>query len=422
MCGVVVSTVSREHAREMVRVIAHRGPDEHRYASFGGVHVGHARLSIVDIEAGVQPVEDDRAIVAFVGEVYNYAALTTGLPVSEAATLLEIAPDNREFSRYLDGKFAVVVVDKSRRTITLARDLFGVIPLYYQRAPFAVSSERKALARAIPVRAGETLTFGFDGRLRRRWRFDPFRLTRAPVDDDAIASLFAHAVRKRVLHSAAPVSVALSGGLDSALVLAEAVKHGNVREAVTVSLDGDSDEVASAVEVARAFGVEHRIVDITRDQIASMMPGIRWALEDPTENPVKLRGAIRNYFVAMHARARVILSGEGADEIACGYPSHVGRVGLALDKKSLSTVRSMPSINLDRVNLCGMAWGKEYRVPFLDHDFALALMNMQHDVGKPVLRRLAARLGVPRCAIDRSKYSIEEQSLESAGLDAWRSA
>jgi asparagine synthetase B (glutamine-hydrolysing) len=74
------------------------------------------------------------------------------------------------------------------------------------------------------------------------------------------------------------------------------------------------------------------------------------------------------------------------------------------------------------VNLCGMAWGKEYRVPFLDHDFALALMNMQHDVGKPVLRRLAARLGVPRCAIDRSKYSIEEQSLESAGLDAWRSA
>jgi hypothetical protein len=130
---------------------------------------------------------------------------------------------------------------------------------------------------------------------------------------------------------------------------------------------------------------------------------------------------IRNFYTAKHAPGTVILCGEGADEIGCGYPPHLARTGIDLEWKSLSTLRSMPAINLDRVNKGGMAHTREFRTPFLDRALVLYVVGCQKQPGKRYFRQLAMSYGVPRFILDKVKYSIEEQALWAI-VSSWAGA
>lgn len=430
MCGIYLSCDFHDALRG-TKVLVHRGQSSNVRSvplpQSGWVYVGFNRLAIVDTDEpwAEQPFEDGNSVVAFNGELYNRDVLISGMSVDDnpikPRARTEVAVIDammrrfpRHFQRFFDGYFAIVRVDKSNGQITIARDLLGVMPLYYQKHPFAIASERKALGpHPIEVQPGETLVFNSKGKLLRKHRYDPWSLHMEPMNHGHLADLFLRAVDRRLTHSEVPVCLALSGGLDSALVAAAAYrKTQEPLHAITVVIGGDkSDEVMNARAVCKQFKMVHHVVPITKQQVMEDLPNILYYLEDPRFNPIKYAAMIRNYYTAKYAPGTVILCGEGADEIGCGYPPHLARKGIELEWKSFSTVRSMHAINLDRVNKGGMAFTKEFRTPFLDRALILYCMGCKKEPGKPYFRELAKWWDVPQCVLDKPKYSTEENLL-----------
>lgn len=412
----------------MLKRIEHRGKDARQIKRFKNVWLGHNRLAIVDLsEKAAQPLETDRAIIAFNGEIFNYQELWGGLelhkhhrppPLNEIWMLEHLLRRHKQFDRLLDGYYGIVRIDKSRQIITVARDLIGVVPLYYQlpgagRA-FAIASEIKAFDAGADVREvmpGETLVFSLAGKLQKRRRFDPYSLHLEDMDYGHLEFLFSRAVRRRLLHADVPVCVALSGGLDSSMVLMEAHRLRAKISAITICVDSDSEEVLNARRFTEALEVEHQVVQIDEATITTHQKTILYHLEDYTRNPIKYAAMIRNYFTAMHAPGTVVLCGEGADEIGCGYPPHQKVRGLALEWKSLSTLRSMHAINLDRVNKGGLAFTKEFRTPFLDRALVLYMMGCEKLGDKEHFRHLALKMGIPSYILNKRKYTSEETRL-----------
>lgn len=418
----------------MLEVLEHRGRDHRGMVQARGHWVGHNRLAIVDLsESGNQPLVTRDGVVAFNGEIYNYLELydsmleIRGRPRNEVWVLSQLLRQHHQFWRVVDGYYALVYFDWRYNRIVLSRDMVGVIPLYYELVPggIEVASEKKALTNPIEVGAGETLTFSLDGRMIDRHVQDFYSMHLAPIDLPHLKNLFMEAVKKRLVHSDVPVCIALSGGLDSSMVMAAAHQirggyYGANLQAITVGIDSESEEVANARKYCAQLGVDHQVVLLTKEQIEAEREKILWYLEDPIPNKIKYAAMIRNYFVAKHAPGTVILCGEGADEIGCGYPSHARTQSqMELEWKSLSTLRSMPAINMDRVNKGGMAWTKEYRVPFLDRALVLYLMGVQKQLDKQYFRYVAKKLGVPEYILNKKKYSTEEDRLWSI-VSKWR--
>lgn len=421
MCGIVLARTKQE-AERMLEVLEHRGHDDRRIEEFNGWWVGQNRLQIVGGVEAKQPYrEEGVAITTFNGEIYNYEEIYEALEVkpaqkTEIATLSQLMNVNSQFDRILDGYYGIIRVEESR--VILSRDLLGVIPLYYSVVYgklIAAASEKKALVDTPnEVGAGGTNYFRPDGLLYNRRVFDPYSLHLEDLDLSHLEFLFKRAVKRRITHSEVPVTLALSGGLDSSLVLWVAVQMRLKVDAITVGYDENSDEVLNARALAELCGVDWQFVKLSEDVVKKDLEDIKYHLEDPTENPIKWRGMLRNYYVAQHAKGIVILCGEGADEIGAGYPSHqrAGN-GLALEWKVLSTIRSMPAINLDRVNKGGMAWTKEFRTPFLDRALVLYLMGCRKEQNKSVFRKLADRVGLPGFILRKPKYGTEEKALEA---------
>jgi asparagine synthase (glutamine-hydrolysing) len=419
MCGIVLAR-TKEEAERMLEVLEHRGRDDRRIETWCGCwYVGQNRLQIVGGAGAFQPYLDEHGVTTFNGEIYNYKEIfidRNPKPFTEVAVLSELLKEHSQFDRVLDGYYAIIRVDN--RGITLSRDLFGVMPLYYSMSKgrlTAVASEKKALTGDIfEVRAATTLWFSFDGDMVEIRTFDPYSLHLEDLDVAHLEFLFRRAVKRRYAHSEVPVTVSLSGGLDSSLVLWTAAQLRLKVDAITVGYDENSDEVLNARELANLCNVDWTFVKLNEVEVEDHAEKIRYHLEDPEENPIKWRGMLRNYFVAKNAKGTVILCGEGADEIGAGYPSHqrVGE-GISLEWKSLSTIRSMPAINLDRVNKGGMAWTKEFRTPFLDRALALYVISCKKEQNKGVFRKLADRIGLPGFVLRKPKYGSEEKALEA---------
>jgi len=414
MCGIALSA-NRDHTEVMLAALGHRGRDDRRIAHYCGQYLGFNRLAIVAPEEGAQPAETRHGVLALNGEIYNWRAIRDLLPepplhdseASVVCALIDAYP--RGFWRHLDGSYALVYLDKRRQQIIASRDFLGIIPLYHRKAEFA--SERKAfgVSPCETLRAGETLWLNFAGNVLARHQQDYYSMHLAEPDLFHVEQLFRVAVAKRIKHSTRPVSVALSGGIDSALVMRAALDVKPDIEAITLQACDDSPDAINASLLAAEWGFAHRVITINEPLD---VPAMERALECSSANPVKWRGFVRNYLVAKHASGVVILCGEGADELGCGYPSHATRTGLGLEWKRLSTIRSMPAINLDRVNLGGMAWTKEYRTPFLDRELVLYVMGCRALPHKALWRNLAKQMGVPHFILDKPKYTRDEVALE----------
>lgn len=460
MCGIVVATSEAECVR-MLDVIKHRGTTSTIKQVHDDLWFGFRRLAIQDVEHPLaeQPLVDAVGnATMFNGEIYNYKRLRAafeaadhgretytsapGSPhVGEIETEVQVMHESvrrlrGDVNRVLDGYYAFASLKHTRfdddPKLLFGRDIFGVMPLYYTDRPFSIASERKALHSAChKLEAPPGLVNFYNLRTRKFYTTDApadfFSLHMQSMDIMHLTRLFCDAVKVRIEHSQVPVSIALSGGLDSNLVLAAANYQGllhRICEAVTVSLVGDaSEDVQIASEVCAHYGLKHRVVNVTEEMLRRDYELMLWHLEDPDYNPIKYGGAIRNWFVAKETDATVILCGEGADELGAGYPPHDKVFGIDLEYKCLSTLRSMRAINLDRVNKCGMAHTKEFRVPFLDRSLATYAMSCTKRKGKRWFRTMASIIGVHRSVLAReSKYGLEESKAWSlvAELDKER--
>ena len=381
MCGIVglvYSDASRPASpltvRGMCDAIAHRGPDDEGIFTRGPVGLGMRRLSIIDLSGGHQPVfnEDRSCAIVFNGEIYNYRELREWLRSrghvmqsnSDTETIVHLYEElGEKCVERLRGMFAFAIWDANRQRLFLARDRFGIKPLYVSSGPdgLAFSSELKALHRSgltrreldwvamesvfrvgyIPaprtpfvgvrkLEPGHTLVWEADGRERvtRYWDVPTSRAHPIPGAEEYVLEQLDEAVRAHLVADV-PVAAFLSGGLDSSAVVSSMALAGNGAHAFTVRYRGSgargADESALAAELARRYGAQLTIVDVEPD-VRSIFERIVHALDEPHAD----ESSVPTWLLCERVAAdyKVALVGTGGDELFAGYRRHFA-LGLA---------------------------------------------------------------------------------------------
>ncbi len=369
MCGIAGiaradgRTVGIEQLGRMAAALRHRGPDGYGYYLDGGVGFAHVRLAILDRAGSAQPMVsgDGRVVVTYNGEIYNYRELRRDLAAhghqfhtrGDTEVLLHAwRAWGESLLPRLEGQFAFALHDTVTGHLLLARDRLGIRPLYFTVSPrgtLVFGSEAKAVfasaeleARVDPAGVDELVTFWTSCAPRTpfldvaqlppasllRWEHGAWSVSRwyararasTPAQPlDTLGTLLRTAVRDR-LHADVPVGAFLSGGLDSTIVtaLAREASAGPLHT-FSVAFDQEAlDERRHQEAVAHALGTTHHALAVSADDVAAALPDVVRHVESPLVRtaPVPL------YLLAAHARdhgIRVVLSGEGADELFLGY-------------------------------------------------------------------------------------------------------
>jgi asparagine synthase (glutamine-hydrolysing) len=373
ICGIALSSrsgaeVQRSTLERMRDVMIHRGPDGAGLFIDGRIGLGHRRLSIVDPNAGQQPMASDDGAVQIVynGEVYNHPQIMAqlkaeGLPYHthcDTESVLHIYErQGFDTPTALRGMFSFAIWDRRRETLFLARDRFGVKPLYYAVTPdgsLYFGSEIKSILASGVIRAeldrtalpeylsshstfgagtmfagirrlepGHTLTWR-DGRItiEQYWDLSFAHEGEDRRSDDVIVSeyldRFREAVRMRLM-SDVPLGAFLSGGIDSAAITAmmAGLMDEPVRTFSVAFAERDANELHYARLVAKAFNTEHREVVVRPGEFFDALPRLIWNEDEPIAHP----SSIPLYFVSRLAseHVKVVLTGEGSDEVLGGY-------------------------------------------------------------------------------------------------------
>ncbi len=356
----------------MSSTLVHRGPDSSGVFVQDGAGLAARRLAIIDLATGDQPLTNEDGTVAVVqnGEIYNYRELRSELiakghrfrTAGDTEVLAHLYEEHGpRFAEHLRGMFAIAVYDVPRRRLVLARDRYGIKPLYYRlgRDSLSFASELKALlrqpgfSREIDTAAVEAfLTFSFvpaplsifrearklppgsflvweHGREAAiesfaRPRPVPTSQTRGESEEELaeeLRSRLRDSVRAHLIADV-PVGVLLSGGIDSSMLAALAAEEAGRVSTFTIGYDEEAfDERALARTVAERYGTDHHEI-VIRPDAAELLP----ALADAFDEPFADSSAIPTYLVSQLARSKVkvALSGEGGDEFFAGYPHYVG--------------------------------------------------------------------------------------------------
>jgi asparagine synthase (glutamine-hydrolysing) len=384
MCGItgMWGGVDEQIVQRMMDLLAHRGPDaEGLFVSpHGAGALGHRRLSIMDPLGGDQPIYNEdytRAVIAN-GEIYNFPRLMPVLShrhlfrtTNDTEAILHLYEDDAlDVVDKLDGMYAFAVADG--RHLFLARDPIGIKPLYYgeQDGKYLFASELKALAgvcRDIQEFPPGSLYHSGHGGLQTFYTVPQVAPKEASVQTylKEIRRTLEHTVTKRLM-SDVPLGAFLSGGLDSSLIAALARRHMDELHTFSVGLEGSRDLEAARIVAQHLDTIHHEYI-LTPAEILSTLPQIIYYLESYDQDLV--RSGIPCYFTARLAseNVKVILTGEGADELFAGYTYYkeIGHRG-SLHSELRRSVASLHNINLQRVDRMTMAHAIEGRVPFLD--------------------------------------------------------
>jgi asparagine synthase (glutamine-hydrolysing) len=383
MCGItgIWGAVDVEAVETMMDVLDHRGPDDRGIfvSPEGSGVLGHTRLSIMDPEKGHQPLfsEDRSKAIVANGEIYNFPLLLPELSNrhrfgtkndSEAIIHLYEELGTDTVSR-LDGMYAFIVADGS--DLFAARDPIGIKPLYYGKKEEALlfSSEIKALSpHCDAVHEFPPGTF-YHSRKGFQTFYTVPEIAPGNMQIEECLRQIRETVERSVvkrLMSDVPVGAFLSGGLDSSIIAAVARKHIGHLHTFSVGTEGSSDLMAARV-VARHIGSIHHEYLLTEREIREKLPDIIYYLESFDQDLV--RSAIPCYFTSRLASdfVKVILTGEGADELYAGYTYYkdISDPGI-LNRELRRSVSALHNINLQRVDRMTMAHSIEGRVPFLD--------------------------------------------------------
>ncbi len=416
MCGIVSifhikeqTPALREKALGMSKKLRHRGPD------WSGIYQGksailcHERLSIVDPESGGQPLfsPDRKQVLAVNGEIYNHRDIRrryegkydfqTG---SDCEVVLALYRDKGiGFLEELNGIFAFALYDEERDDFLIARDPIGVIPLYIgfdAEGHVYCASELKALEgfcdRYEPFLPGHYF-LGSEGK-QKRWYKRDWEQFEAVKDNGASPRQVREALEaavKRQLMSDVPYGVLLSGGLDSSVISAIARKYAERRvetestqaawwprlHSFAVGLKGAPD-LAKAREVAEHLGTVHHEINYTIQEGLDAVRDVIYYIE--TYDVTTVRASTPMYLLARVIKSmgiKMVLSGEGADEVFGGYLYfHKAPSAEAFHEETVRKLSKLHLYDCLRANKSLSAWGVEGRVPFLDKEFLDVAMRL----------------------------------------------
>ena len=416
MCGIVCaldlkqsSNVLRSQVLEMSKKVRHRGPD------WNGIHCGdnvllaHERLAIVDPASGNQPIysEDKSLILAANGEIYNHRELRNMLNSkysfqtnSDCEIILALYSEKGpDFIDDLNGIFGFVLYDENNDEYLIARDHMGIIPLYMgwdKHGTFYVSSELKALegiCNKIEIFPPGHLLHSKNGKLKkwyvRDWmKFDNVKDNQTDLND--LQNALEKAVHRQLM-SDVPYGVLLSGGLDSSITSALAKKYSKNRvesndlkaawypqlHSFAVGLKGSPD-LEAAKKVAEHIDSIHHEITFTVQEGLDAIKDVIYHLE--TYDVTTVRASTPMYLMARVIKSmgiKMVLSGEGADEIFGGYLYFLNAPNdKQHSEECIKRVNALPLFDNLRANKSTMAWGVEARVPFLDKRVVELGLNM----------------------------------------------
>jgi asparagine synthase (glutamine-hydrolysing) len=416
MCGIVgifnikqQTPALRQKALRMSQKIRHRGPD------WSGIYCGrsailaHERLSIVDPESGKQPLfsPDGKHILAVNGEIYNHReireqmkgryAFRTG---SDCEVILALYQEKGiDFLEDISGIFAFALYDEERDEYFIARDPIGVIPLYIGRdkdGTVYVASELKALEGQCdsyePFLPGHYY-YSREGKMHRWYKrdwFDYNAVKNNGASMEAVRDGLKDAVRRQLM-SDVPYGVLLSGGLDSSVISAVAKAYSGKRiesdglhdawwpqlHSFAVGLKGAPDLV-KAREVAAHIGTVHHEINYTIQEGLDALRDVIYFIE--TYDVTTVRASTPMYLLARVIRSmgiKMVLSGEGADEVFGGYLYfHKAPTPQAFHEETVRKLSKLHMYDCLRANKSLAAWGVEGRVPFLDKEFLDIAMRL----------------------------------------------
>ena len=432
MCGIATifnikeqTPALRKKALEMAKKIRHRGPD------WSGIYCGktailaHERLSIVDPQSGRQPLFslDRKQVLAVNGEIYNhreirkqYAGRYEFQTGSDCEVILALYRDKGiDFLEDLNGIYAFALYDEEKDDFLIARDPIGVIPLYIGRdkdGKVYCASELKALEGFCdeyePFLPGHYY-IGSEGKMKRWYKRDW-------MDYDAVKDNGGNATDiraaldeavKRQLMSDVPYGVLLSGGLDSSVISALAKQYASKRietdsrqdawwpqlHSFAVGLKGAPD-LAKAREVAEHIGTVHHEINYTIQEGLDAVRDVIYFIE--TYDVTTVRASTPMYLLARVIKSmgiKMVLSGEGADEVFGGYLYfHKAPNAKAFHEETVRKLSKLHLYDCLRANKSLAAWGVEGRVPFLDKDFLDVAMRLNPELkmcpGKTIEKKI----------------------------------
>lgn len=416
MCGIIgifkiksQSEELRNKALRMAQKIRHRGPDWSGIYTGGSAILAHERLSIVDPQSGGQPLysPNRKQILAVNGEIYNHREIRTRYAGryefrtgSDCEVILALYQDKGiHFLEELNGIFAFALYDEERDEFLIARDPIGVIPLYIGHdadGTIYVASELKALEGFCdeyePFLPGHYF-YSKEGKMKQ-WYTRDWTDYEAVKDNPASVTDLHDALEEAVhrqLMSDVPYGVLLSGGLDSSVISAIAKKYAAKR----IETDGASDawwpqlhsfaiglkgapDLIKAREVAEYIGTVHHEINYTIQEGLDALRDVIYFIE--TYDVTTVRASTPMYLLGRVIKSmgiKMVLSGEGADEIFGGYLYfHKAPDARAFHDETVRKLSKLYLYDCLRANKSLSAWGVEGRVPFLDKEFLDVAMRL----------------------------------------------
>jgi asparagine synthase (glutamine-hydrolysing) len=403
------SAAARDLALKQARLLRHRGPDWSGMWSGPRAVMAHERLAIVDVLHGAQPLQsaDGNLVLAVNGEIYNHLELRAEIggrdafrTDSDCEVILPLyAREGPGLLERLRGMFAFALYDAAKDDWLIARDPIGIIPLYVGRrtdGSLVVASELKALVTICesvePFPPGHYQTRNDPKPVRyfaRDW-FDVDAVADRAIDPGEIREALADAVHAHLMTDV-PYGVLLSGGLDSSVIGALAARYAGKRvesgdaeaawwprlHSFAIGLSGSPDLVA-AKRAAEGIGTVHHGFEFTVQEGLDALRDVIWHIE--SFDTTSVRASTPMYLMARRIRAtgvKMVLSGEGADEIFGGYLYfHKAPSARAFHEELVRKLQLLHLYDCLRANKSMAAWGIEARVPFLDTRFLDVAMRI----------------------------------------------
>lgn len=412
MCGIFGGLgLGKREARALGKSLKNRGPDSFGLLKLGNATIGQARLAIVGRKNAKPPFFSRKETIALVhnGEWYAFPedlSGKTGTDSEAIANLLE-AEGLKGLSK-VDGPFSLAWISKDGSIYT-ARDSLGIKPLFWGLKAFA--SERKALMKmGVPweeIRSQPPGTVYRNGVFLRK--LPEIKPTRTASGE--IPALVSKAVEKRA-KGIGKITVAFSGGVDSSIVAKLASNWAQVNFA-TVGIPGSPDferaeKAAELLNLPKPKKIEFKLT--TR-----LVSEVSRAIE--TSNPMQIQIAIPLYVLAKKTKNKVILTGQGADELFLGYKRYYSTPKDRAKADSIADVLSIGERNCERDDLAVGAFGKELRQPFLDRSLIEASLGIpfsekasDKENRKIILRKAAIELGLPREIAFAPKKAVQHST------------
>ena len=418
VCGILFmfGPGSHEEVQNLLPRLVHRGPDDQRIIGTDEMALGFTRLAINGSgEVGAQPMEHKGLIGAFNGEIYNHRALSEkyglSLSLSDTDVMLPLFKKlNEGILDVLDGFFSGVIIDRTTSTIWTIRDHIGKKPLFVGRSGTKVfiTSELKAINNVDHFSA---LPLGLSSVDVLSGEVNVIRQHQSIQTIDSLTNIFRNAVIKRLPAPTQPVAVFLSGGLDSSLVAAVVAEH---RPDATYFTLGSGDDRDAVQDVVKALDLKDvRYVDLPKSvEIPTLIRKVVRATE--SFNPSIISNGLGTYLLSKSVREagiKVVLGGEGADELFGGYHTY-SSPDSNWEKIRNQLINDMPITELRRLDLASMAQSIEVRCPFLDQGIRNFSDHLDFDdlyqgeVNKAILRD-SFKGFLPKRILQRQKTSLD---------------